>query len=509
MFDVGWNSRPLGADTYVLSTWVFLRLLGLIYLIAFVSLGVQVRGLIGSRGVLPVGADFPAAVKYARFKLFLRRPTIFLWNNSDTFVTASCVMGAVLSVLLIIGVAPMPVLVLLWLLYLLLLHACGLFLGYQWDVLLLETGFLAIFLAPLEALPALPPAASPSPVAHALAVWLLFRLIFSSGAVKLRSGDPTWRNLTALRFHYETQPLPNRVSWYAHHRPLWFQKLSTTLTLLIELVVPFGVFFPPPVNYTSVGIIAVLMLLIIATGSYGFFNLLALALCVVVVDDAAAIDLMRGWAPGWQPPPATAPPPIAWEVVIAVVGVLLLALSLDPMVRLMHRAIPWPGFIRRMLDRFRPFLLVNSYGLFANMTTTRPEIIVEGSHDGTEWKAYEFKWKPGDPRRPPRQAAPHQPRLDWQMWFAALGHYRQNPWFIAFLARLLEGSPDVLKLLKTNPFPGTPPSYVRALLYDYHFTTPKERRETGAWWRRELLGLYCPTLTSKPQTTPYCTPPPE
>jgi lipase maturation factor 1 len=497
-----------GSDTYILATWLFLRALGVIYLIAFVSLGVQIRGLAGSHGIYPLGADFPAAGKFGRFRAFLRRPTIFLWNTSDRFLRSVCVTGAILSLLLIAGVAPVPVLILLWVLYLSLLHVCGVFLGFQWDILLLETGFLSIFLAPLDLLPQWPPAYSPSPIAHWLAIWLLFRLMFYSGVVKLRSGDPTWRNLTAMAWHYETQPIPNRPAWYMHHAPMRVHKAETALTLAIELVVPLGYFAPPPVNHIAACITLGLMAGITLTGNYCFFNLLTAALCLHLFDDAALQSILAGIVPGRELLSTANSPPRAWEMVTSGVALVLVLLSINTVARLFRREFPWPGWLGRALDRLRPFVLVNSYGLFANMTTRRPEIIVEGSHDGLEWIAYEFRWKPGNLRTPPPQVAPHQPRLDWQMWFAALGHYRANPWFIAFLNRLLEGSPDVLRLLKTNPFADRPPRYVRALLYDYHFTDRQERSKTGHWWRRNYLGLYCPPLTTQLHAFPYYTPPP-
>jgi len=503
------QNQPTGPETYVLSTWLFLRLLGVIYLIAFLSIGRQVLGLIGSRGVWPVGRDFPATASYAPLRTFLRKPTIFLWDSSDRALIVACGLGVALSLLLIVGVAPLPILVALWLLYLSLLHVSGVFLGFQWDVLLLETSVIAMLLTPLELPPAFPPLTTPTPAAHWLALWLLFRLIFSSGVVKLRSGDKTWRNLTAMCYHYETQPLPNRPAWYMHRLPCWFHKAETGAMFLIELVVPFGLLAPAPICYIAAGLITCLMLLILLTGNYCFFNLLTIALCVLVVDDAAVMSIAQWVAPGWQAPSMAQGPPMVWQAIVTVIAGLLLVLSFDVVGRLFRRRCPWPGLVGRALDRLRPFLLVNNYGLFANMTTTRPEIIIEGSHDGQSWKSYEFRWKPGDLRVPPRQVAPHQPRLDWQMWFAALGSYRYNPWFVNLLGRLLENSPPVVDLLKRNPFPDTPPKLIRALLYEYRFTTPRERRETGAWWKRKYLGLYCPVLMHGPQPYPYYIPPPE
>jgi lipase maturation factor 1 len=503
------ESQPVGPDTYAWATWIFLRLLGGVYLIAFLSLARQIHGLIGSQGLWPIGRDFPAEARYAPLRAFLRRPTIFLWDTSDRALTVACGLGIVLSLLLIAGVAPLPMLAALWLLYLSLVHACGVFLGFQWDILLLETGVVAMLIAPLELLPVFPPAATPAPVARWVVLWLLFRLVFSSGIVKLRSGDRTWRNLTAMNYHYMTQPIPNRPAWYMHRMPGWFHRGETAAMFFIELVVPFGLFAPAPVCYISAALIAALMLLIFVTGNYTFFNILTLALCVMVFDDRAVLTILGTLAEGAELPAAATVPPVAWQSIVTVLGVLLALLSVDVLARLFTRKVfPWPPFVRPGLDRLRPFLLVNNYGLFANMTTRRPEIIVEGSEDGQIWKPYEFKWKPGDLRLPPRQVAPHQPRLDWQMWFAALGSYRSNPWFINLLGRLLENSPPVVALLRHNAFNDKPPKLIRALLYDYDFTTLAERRRTGAWWKRSFVALYCPVLMEGARPYPYYIPPP-
>ncbi|MBX6311354.1 MAG: lipase maturation factor family protein [Isosphaeraceae bacterium] len=485
---------PLGPGTYVLSTWLFLRALGVVYFVAFASLAVQVHGLVGSRGILPVAALCDPG-NSPRWRQFLQLPTLCWWNTSDRFLMWLTWGGALLSLGLMVGLAPIPILATLWLAYLSLVNACGVFLAYQWDALLLETGLLAIFLAPRELLPTIPPTATPSPWARWLLVWLLFRLMFSSGVIKLRSRDPTWRNLSALQYHYETQPLPTPLSWYAHHLPAWFHRLSAAAMFVIELIVPFLVFAPAPLCYTAAAGIDALMVLIMATGNYGFFNVLTIALTLLLFDDAALIALASALRPGWRPPALATSAPLGWDLLTALVGLPLFGLSLDMMVRLFwRRGIPWPAPVARSLIRLAPYRLANGYGLFAVMTTERPEIIVEGSRDGEHWHAYEFRWKPGTLTRRPRFVAPHQPRLDWQMWFAALSSYYAHPWIITFLGRLLEGSPEVLRLLQHNPFPESPPPYVRALLYDYRFTSPALRRRTGAWWRRELIGLYLPPL---------------
>lgn len=488
-----WAQLGDTGETYVIASWLFLRVMGLIYLAAFLSLAVQIRGLIGRDGILPL-EDFLASRRRLGLRRLWRIPTLCWLNASDTFLSLLCWGGVALSLLLVIGLAPLPISILLWAFYLSLFTACRIFLGYQWDILLLETGFLAIFLSPPEWLPSLPPVAAPPKIAVWLGWWLLFRLMFSSGFVKWRSRDRSWRNLTALRYHYETQPLPTPLAWYAHQLPLASHKLSTALMFFVELVVPFLIFAPPPIRYFAGCSIAVLMFLIWATGNYAFFNLLSIALCILLFDDRALRPIMN-WlcADGIMPVAAIHPP--AWFAWVAFAAVPLIGLlSFQPILRLFRFELRWPKPIDAAFELLEPFRLVNSYGLFAVMTTERPEIVVEGSHDGREWRAYEFKWKPGDVKRAPRIVAPHQPRLDWQMWFAALGFYQNNPWFRSFLLRLLESSPDVTALLQNNPFPGQPPRFIRAVLYQYRFTNFRERRATGAWWKRERRGSYCPVM---------------
>lgn len=483
----------MGTGTYILSTWLFLRFLGLIYLIAFASLLPQIKGLVGKNGILPAAFAFRRDGQNAT-ALYLRLPTLCWWSTSDRFLIGQVCCGLGLSLLLIIGIAPILVLISLWLLYLSLLHVGDIFLSYQWDALLLETGFLAILAAPLELAPSFPPVTNPSPVARWLLLWLLFRLIFSSGVTKLRSRDPTWRNLTALQYHYETQPLPTRVSWYAHQLPAWFQKFSVAILFFIELIAPFLLFAPVPLNQIAAGLIVYLMLLIELTGNYGFFNLLAIALAIPVFDDAAFLSVFGGIVQGWLSP-VVETAPTWWNIMAALAGILLIILSVGIMMRvLVRRDLPWPAALGNVLIRLRPFRLVSSYGLFAVMTTSRQEIILEGSVDGECWQAYEFKWKAGDLRRPPRFVAPHQPRLDWQMWFVALGGLEASPWLTNFARRLLQGSPEVIQLLKKNPFPKQPPKFVRARVYDYHFTDFQQRRRTGEWWRRERTEQYLPPI---------------
>jgi hypothetical protein len=479
-----------GRGTFVLSSWLFLRALGIIYGIAFISLAVQVQGLIGRHGILPAAELLEQEKKLWGKRRFLLLPSVCWWNCRDGFLKFLCWVGALLSLLLVLGIAPVVVLALLWLFYLSLFTVGRIFLSYQWDILLLETGFLAIFLAPLEMLPSWPPVASPSPVILWLYCWLLFRLMLASGVVKWRSGDPNWRRLRALKYHYETQPLPTALSWYAHQMPIWFHKLSALVLFAIEIVFPFLLFGPPLWRCLAVTAFVLLMLLIMLTGNYCFFNLNTIALCLLALDDSIYVrflpmefsTIIVAQVPQWP-----------WWI-IGPIALLILVLSLERLLHLFRVQGRWITLLEQFSSWFEPFRLTNSYGLFSVMTTVRLEIIIEGSQDGQTWLPYEFKWKPGDVRRPPRWVQPHQPRLDWQMWFAALGDYHANPWFVALLLRMLQGKPEVLALIKTNPFPAHPPRLIRAVLYEYHFTD-WTARGTNLWWRRERRWLYSPVLS--------------
>lgn len=487
-----WGRHP-ARPTFFLTRWLFLRLLGVIYLVAFLSLWTQIDGLIGNDGILPAERYLNAIRDQVGLGRYLAFPTLCWLNDSDAFLHILCGGGVFLSLLLIVGVAPVLALIGMWVFYLSLVTVGQSFLSFQWDALLLETGFLAIFFAPLQILPRISREAAPSSVALWLFRWLLFRLMFASGVVKLMSGDATWSNLTALNFHYETQPLPTVLGWYAHHLPEWFQKVSVAGMFGIEIVVPFLIFAPRRPRFLGAIVLVALQLLIAATGNYCFFNLLTIALCILLLDDAILqrclptriakrLTLSSGLilTQRWKRP------------FIGVLAVFILLVSGIRMAGtfLWHEG--FPPVAQDVLKWVAPFRVVNSYGLFTVMTTSRPEIGVEGSDDGRTWKEYKFKWKPDELNHAPRWVAPHQPRLDWQMWFAALrGNCQNAPWFVNFAIRLLQGSSDVIGLLEKNPFPEAPPRYVRAVLYDYRFTDVETKRENGTWWKRVRKGLYC------------------
>jgi lipase maturation factor 1 len=487
---------------------VFLRLLGFVYLIAFASLAVQIQGLVGERGIMPAAPFLGWAHSVYGAEAYRLLPTLFWLNASDAALQAGAWTGAGLGLLLMLGFRPRLLLVLLWLLYLSLSVAGQDFLSFQWDALLLEAGLLAVLWAP-HTFPRRPSPAPvllvhdlPDPADHApafdparlLLVFLLFKLMFLSGATKLLSGDPTWRQATALDFHFQTQPLPPWTAWYAHHWPAWLHQGLTWFTLAVELVVPWLLLLPVRwrrFRLGAVGAIAMLQAGIAATGNYGFFNLLTLVLCIPVLDGTPMLKLAprredadeavgRGVAPAWAGVPAA----------------LLLGLSVLSLTREIAYTLPqgrgawYPTWGDRVMGWVDPFRSVNGYGLFRVMTTRRPELVLEGSRDSVQWDPYEFRYKPGDPMRRPGFVAPFHPRLDWQLWFAALGPGQSLGWLQALGERLRAGTPEVVGLLARNPFATAPPRYVRAVLYDYRFTTAEERRRTGAWWVRSLEGTF-------------------
>jgi len=461
--------RRVSLLSYSRVEWIFLRLLAGIYLIAFASIGVQVTGLIGEHGISPLGRYLGAVAQNFGVQRYSMMPTIFWFAHSDRVLQAVCAAGAAISLVLLVGYFERASLICLYLLYLSLCTAGQEFLSFQWDFLLLETGFLAVFLGN-------------SKLIVFLFRWLLFRLTFLSGAVKLMSHDPTWRNLTALSYHYWTQPLPTPLAWYANQLPFWFDRFSTAMVFVIELAIPFLFFAPRLWRFFGAFSLLLLQALIFVTGNYTFFNLLTMALCLFLFDDAALARL-RLRARRVQIKPAFA----------VTIAVIVMVLSVSELWAMFVGSTSEDG--NSLVRLASPFGIVNTYGLFAVMTTSRPEIIVQGSNDRQNWMDYEFKYKPGDLRRAPRWVAPYQPRLDWQMWFAALSGPRSAPWFDNFMVRLLQGSPEVRGLLGKVPFPGPQPKYVRALLLDYHFTDFAARRATGDWWQRTPRGMYFPEIS--------------
>jgi predicted DCC family thiol-disulfide oxidoreductase YuxK len=496
--------------TYFWARRWFLRALGTIYLIAFVSLWVQVDGLVGSDGMSPANQFLPAVRAQVGPGAYVLLPTLCWFDQSDAFLHFLCGSGVLFSLLLIFGIAPAISLVALFVLYLSLTIAGQIFFNFQWDVLLLEAGFLSIFFAPwrlwprelsLRARSTIPATAPVSRTALFLLKLLLFKLMLMSGVVKLTSGDPSWWNLTALDYHYWSQPLPTLFGWWADKTPEWFKHFSVAFCLVVEIIVPFFIWAPRRLRLIAAGLMIFLQLAIAITGNYCFFNLLTIALCLLLIDDASIGRVLGRRASASLTSGDLRPRNMqsALPRFPAYVAVIVLVVTLPINVGLIFSAFKPlahpPRVLANVYERLEAFRIVNGYGLFRVMTKDRCEIVLEGSTDGIDWLPYEFKWKPGDVKRAPGWCAPHQPRLDWQMWFAALETPQENPWLIALTFRLLQGSRDVSGLLAHNPFPAQTPRYIRTMFYRYRFTTMDERHQTGEWWKREELREYLPMLS--------------
>jgi Lipase maturation factor len=436
--------------------------------------------LVGHDGILPVGEYFAAARDGRGAAAYWRLPTLFWLHSGDTTLVIAAATGVALGLLVALGLWVQTALTGAFLLYLSFVYAGQAFMNFQWDQLLLETGFLAIFLT------------GGSRIIVWLYRWLVFRFLFLAGAMKLLSGDPTWRSLTALDYHFWTQPLPTPLAWYAAQLPHAILVAATAAVLAIELGVVFLIWLPRRPRAIAAWAVLLLQLVILLTGNYGFFNLLTMLLCLFLFDDAALRRLVPArWAlrVKHRAPRAGR----AATVVAAGLALMVVPVGLDRI---------WQGFMRANLplvgvltEAVSPLLIVNPYGLFVTTTTTRPEIILEGSEDGQTWREYVFRYKPGPVQRRPPWNIPHQPRLDWQMWFAGYGSAAENPWFQRLILELLKGSPPVRALLASDPFPDRPPKYVRAELYDYHFADSATYARTGQWWVRRLEGLYFPRVS--------------
>ncbi len=515
---LGWGAIEVPSTT-LLTRRIFMRLLGVIFLLAFLSFGWQMDGLIGSNGLQP--ADELLAWLDARG---VSSPSL-LWlsypdGNMPALTTVLWWTGTIASVLVVLGLLPMLTLAVAWATYLSFVNSGGLFMSYQWDMLLLEIGFLSIFWAPFSWTLNGKSVRRPSTLIRWMFLWLLLRFMFFSGWVKLASGDPTWADLTALDYHYWTQPLPWWPAWYAWQLPLWWQKFSCIMMFVIEMGIPFLLLFPRVPRLIAFVALAILQIGILLTGNYGFFNLLTLVLCVVALDDSQLLLLwpkrVRGLVRVGLPRRET----IGRRGLNLIVVALLLSLSVPISISQLRSKNEPPDAWSAI---WGPYRIVNSYGLFRVMTKTRPEIVIEGSLDGMSWSPFEFHWKPGPLDEAPGLSQPDMPRLDWQMWFDALKlEYVHESGSIDRLASnfssavgkpdvevfttglvtprlckaLLKQNPHVLKLLKSSPFtPETPPRMIRWTMYRYRFATSDEHAQSGNWWTRDWL-YTSPSITA-------------
>jgi len=467
------------ASDYQLTRLVIERGLGLTYLLAFLVALNQFPALLGERGLLPVP-------RYLGSAGFGEAPSLFHLRYSDRLLRAVALTGVALSVSLVLGLLqagplwlPMLGWFVLWVLYLSIVNVGQRFYAFGWESLLLEAGFLAIFLGNARTAP-------PFPILI-LFRWLAFRLELGAGLIKLR-GDPCWRDLTCMDYHHETQPMPNPLSWYAHQLPRAFHRIEVLGNYVAQLVAPFLLFLPQPIATIGGLVMLGTQAYLVASGNYAWLNLLTMVLVVSAIPDSFIRTLLSGAGA----PPALAAPPLWFMVAVGAVTALVVVLSYWPVRNLL-------GGRQLMNAAFNRYHLVNTYGAFGSVTRERYEVVIEGTDadelsEQTVWREYEFKAKPGDPRRRPPQVAPYHLRLDWLMWFAGISPSYAQDWFRPFLTRFLEGDPAVVRLLRRNPFPDAPPVRVRARYYRYRFTSRQKRRETGAWWMRELVGDYVPPV---------------
>lgn len=462
---------------FQLASSVFLKALALIYLAAFASLTFQIAGLAGPDGILPFHIYLDSAWQVLGYQAWLQVPTLFWLNASDTALQGVAWAGVAFALLLLFGRWRLFSLIMLFVLYLSLYRAGQVFMNFQWDTLLLEAGLLALFLQ-----------RSPTALVLFLYHWLLFRLRFMSGIFKLISGDPSWAQFTTLDHYFETQPLPHSGAWYAHWLPEWLHQVGVGFTFFTELLVPFFIFLPRPFRLTAVAITLFMQGMILATSNHNFFNLLTIALCILLLDDRAIRWLLR--KKDENKPITSAPVSPGWghRLLLSMLAVSLLFASTTGFYTLASgHHLPLVGPARKLVQGFGVGAI---YHVFPTMQTKRQELIVEGSHDGRQWKEYVFRYKPQAPDKRPGFIVPHQPRLDWMMWFVPTQHPVQMYWFGEFLKGLKRGSAPVLALLEKNPYPDTPPEYLRVTAWQYRFTTPEEHEQTGAWWQRKYIGIF-------------------
>ena len=521
-----WFDSQLGHADRLIPRWLFLRGLGLIYFSAFFSLIFQIRGLIGPSGILPAGNYLRAVAQtLGSIERLWYAPTLLWFSSGPVMLSALCWIGMGASVLLVLNLWPRGMLAVCFICFLSFVSAAQDFSGYQSDGMLLEAGFISLLFAPAGFRPVLGVTSPPSRASLFLLQWEWFRIYFQSGAVKLLSGDPQWRHFTAMDEYYENGPLPTWIGWYVQHLPHWFHAGAVVGTFALELVLVWMLFLRRRWRIACFFIVTAWQIPVILTANYTFLNYLVLLLGVLLLDDLFVLRILpekwesrvRGWISRVVPAPVRDETQQAttieessaaedaghalrhhWRALrLAVSSVILSWVFYAATVQLiwMFARVPLPTTPVTALE---PFRIANQYGLFAAMTRGRYEIEFQGSNDGQNWVAYPFRYKPQELKKPPGIYAPYQPRFDWNLWFASLGSWREYPIVGNTEVRLLDNSKDVLALFAGNPFSAAPPKQVRAVLWQYWFTTLAEKRASGAWWRRELLGLYAPRLERQP-----------
>ncbi|MGH9510708.1 MAG: lipase maturation factor family protein [Terriglobales bacterium] len=501
-----------GPPGRLIPRWIVLRALGLIYFSAFFSLIFQIRGLIGPDGILPAGQYLQAVAAQLGAARFWFAPTLLWFSSGSHMLMALCWIGLLASLLVVANVWPRATLAICFVCFLSFVSAAGDFSGYQSDGMLLEAGFISLFFAPPGLRPGWATASPASRASWFLLQWEWLRIYFESGVAKIASGDPEWRHFTAMDNYYQNGPLPTWIGWYVQHLPHWFHASSVYATLALELGLVWMFLLPRRFRIILFFIVTPWEIGVILTANYCFLNYLVLALGFLLLDDR----FFAWWLPAkWKarislrfPESAASHTEAAAEEnsdsnrEMSPLNALRLSLTTvvlswifyattAPLIWMFMPQFPLPTAPVTALD---PFRIANRYGLFAVMTRARYEIEFQGSEDGKNWVAYPFRFKPQDIYKPPGIYAPYQPRFDWNLWFASLGSWREYPIVPSTEERLLANDPDVLALFAGNPFAKQAPKQVRAVLFQYWFTTMAEKRETGAWWRREYLGLYAPTL---------------
>jgi hypothetical protein len=476
--------------SYALSAWILSKGIAFCYIIAFLSLLPQIMGLYGKNGILSIRKFMLVLLEQTGPQRYYELPTVFWIRSSDFFLNTIAVVGLFSSTFAFFGFCPPLMMVTAWICYLSFVNSGQDFFGFQWDSLLLEAGLLSFFLTPwsLDWNPWV--AFEPSPFVRWLFWLLLFKLMFLSGAMKILSKDTSWRNHSAFKYHYWTQPLPSPLAYFMDKLPEWFQTFSCRFMFAVELGVPFLIFIPGKIRWLCAGVFIFLQILILSTGNYAFFNALTIVLSLFLLEDSFWQPLLNNILPSISAIHETS---MFYQSLGLIITVIMLplnffwfALAFRENSRFLNPVIP----IIRAIYNYR---FNSSYGLFAVMTKDRPELILQGSDDTENWVEYEFKYKPSSVKKMPPIVAPYQPRLDWQMWFAALGTFNQNLWLQNLMARIFLNSEDVLRLLKNNPFPHVP-KYLRLVKYKYKFSSTKDLFEKGDWWQREYVGLYSPVF---------------